>query len=639
MSAEKRIQNWIMVGIVIVLAIAVPLFKTSRGEPAVKQGIDLVGGVDLLLEAQVPEGEEEVTQDMIAGAINIVRNRLDPEGVKEIIIQQMGEDRIIVQIPGEDDPERVKRMIGTTATLRFIDAGVDPIPEGTRLTYIDPETGEEVWKTAYYEEEPEVQGVEGEGAPEIQEPEEEEPATLITPEQVIINPGDILGLSMGVSEAEEGEEPARTLVIELVRSAPGGPGMEGDPGNRLGVYTSLNQGHYLALVLDDTVKSLHRITDPLTEYKIDFPPFSSDPNADLSLLGANVGSIKVVGIGEEPLPLGSKIEIWDAMSGQPPGAAPEEAEEEEEEEEPVGRMEITTDRVILTGDDFANAEVQFGTVGEPMIAFQFKPSGTEIFGRYTAQHVREYLAIALDDVIISCPVIREPILRGRGVIEGSFTQQEAQELVVKLNSGRLPVPLVIVENRTVGPTLGLKSIGDSKRAAILGAILILLFMVFYYRLPGFMADIALAFYAIVFFGALSILNATLTLPGIAGFILSVGMAVDANVIIFERLKEELKTGKTFRSATEAAFKRAFLAIFDANVTTLITALVLYNLGTGPIRGFAVTLSLGILVSMFSALVFTRLLLEGSLGYRNLQKYSLFGIREKDVALAGKGGGE
>jgi len=622
MSAEKRLQNWVLVLIVILVAIAVPIYKVGRGEPAINQGIDLVGGVDLLLQAQIPEGETEVTGDMILGAIDIVRNRLDPEGVREIIIQQMGEDRIVVQIPGEDDPERVKAMIGTTASLRFIDAGSDPIPAGTLLRFVDPETGEPVGISAMLDEEPE-------------EPEPEQPASVIMAEQVIVNPEDLVGFVIQPMEThptdtpetdgEAGDEPVvpnEEIAVLAVEQAPAG--------TALAVYTTQHSGEYLVLAEDNTVTAIHEIIGPITRNQIAFPGLAQTPGFDVTVMNANLGNFKVVGMPDVP-DIGTRIEVWDPMGGGPA--------EETGELQPGRRMDITTDRIILTGDDFADADVKFGQLGNAIIGFEFKASGREVFGLYTVQNVRKYLAIALDDKIISCPVIREPILNGRGVIEGSFSPEEAQDLVVKLDSGRLPIPLEIVENRTVGPTLGAKSITDSKNAALLGAFLILLFMGFYYRVPGLMADLALLFYVAVFFGALAILNATLTLPGIAGFILSVGMAVDANVIIFERLKEELKTGKTFRSAVDSAFKRAFLAIFDANVTTLITALVLYNLGTGPIRGFAVTLSLGILVSMFSALVFTRLLLESILVNKAFQKYSYFGIREQDVAIFGKGGGE
>jgi protein-export membrane protein SecD len=251
--------------------------------------------------------------------------------------------------------------------------------------------------------------------------------------------------------------------------------------------------------------------------------------------------------------------------------------------------------------------------------------------------VRQYLAIALDDIVISCPVIREPIIGGKGVIEGKFTIDEATDLVVKLNSGRLPVTFNVIENRTVGPSLGIKSISDSKKAAVAGAILVLLFMFLYYRLPGIMADIALLYYVVIFFGALSLLNATLTLPGIAGFVMSVGMAVDANVIIFERLKEELRSGKTFRSALDAAFRRAWTAIFDSNITTIMAGVVLYNLGTGAVRGFAVTLVLGVTVSMYSAIIVTRLLLEWVVGGKGMQEYWLYGVTIPKGSAISKGG--
>jgi len=619
MSAEKRIQNWILVAAVLLLAVSVPLYKMSQGEPALKQGIDLVGGVDLLLQAEVPEGEERITTDMILGAINIVRNRLDPEGVREILIQQLGEDRIVVQIPGEDDPEQVKRMIGATATLRFIDAGSDPIPQGTHIRYIDAETGEPIEETSFVPE------GELETAPSQAQLLEDLPPSVVTAEQIIMKPEDLVGFTVVPSPepAAEGEEPSEVALLQ-VNPSPAGV--------VLARHTTQHRDEYLALVINNRVAAVHPITESITNSQITWPGLADEPGFSYVALNENLQAIQVVAMPEAP-EIGTTIELFDMFGGGGEGEAPAEMEEG------PAWVDVTTDKIILTGDDFADADVTFGQLGQPIISFQFKASGREIFGQHTARNVQKYLAIALDNEIISCPIIREPILQGRGIIEGSFSLQQAEELVVKLDSGRLPVPLNIIENRTVGPTLGKKSISDSRSAAILGAILILLFMAMYYRLPGVMADLALIFYVAVFFGALSVLNATLTLPGIAGFILSVGMAVDANVIIFERLKEELKTGKTFRSATESAFKRAFLAIFDANVTTLITAIVLYNLGTGPIRGFAVTLSLGILVSMFSALVFTRLLIEGMLGYKNLQKYSLFGVREADVVVPGKGGDE
>jgi len=613
MGADKRLQNWILTIAILLVAIIAPLYKISKGTAVINQGIDLVGGVDMLLLAHPPESEKKVTPEMVSGAIDILRNRLDPEGVKEITIQRMGEDRIVVQIPGEDDPERVKRMIGATAILRFINAGTDPIPQGTQLRFIDVTTGLPIETFGSLEE------------PAPEEPKVELPPSTIMAEQVLFMRGDMVGFSLSVAQDEvQGQSDGKREVVLVLNHIPGG--------TKLAAQTAVTyKDGYLALLVDNTIKAISPVTAPLTQDMIAFPGLADQPDFSLDGLNNSLDKMKVAGFTQEPPPVGTSLEIWDPMTGKTETAGEETPEE-------VLRMDITTDKIVLTGDDFASADVKFSQLGTPIIAFRFKPDGAKTFARFTSQHVRQFLAIALDDKIISCPVIKEPIVNGSGIIEGQFARQEATDLVIKLNSGRMPVKLEVVENRTIGPTLGEKTISDSKRAAIFGAILVLVYMALYYRLPGLLADIALIYYISIFFGALSVLNATLTLPGIAGFVLSIGMAVDANVIIFERLKEELKTGKTFKSAMETAFKRAFLAIFDSNVTTLIGALVLYNLGTGPIRGFAVTLSLGILVSMFSALVLTRLLLDATLSVKGSQKYSWFGVSPKDVAVAGKGGG-
>jgi len=641
MTAEKKLQNWILSIVIIVIAVAVPLFKVAQGTPVVSQGIDLVGGVDLLLQAQVPEDEGQVTADMMLGAINIVRNRLDPEGVKEITIQRLGDDRIVVQIPNEDDPERVKKMIGETAVLYFIDMGSDPVDDGTKIVFVDPATGKSVGKFSW-EEPPVDLG--------LITPDPVPPETTVLTEQILAGPSDITGIRIVTDEpsapTEEIETPAADMsaaetdltaelpdvpAAEVVSVASPEPGvvidLTDEAAVRLPSGTATRIGQYLALVVDGSVQTYFRIESPISG-EIAFPDLLSHPGFDLTKWSGGLARMKIVALTSEPA-LGAPVKVID-----PTGQYSEDATGSLYE----GRLAIPIDKIILTGDDFADASVSFSQLNQPQIAFTFEKDGKNIFGKYTAQNVGKFLAIALDDEIISCPRIREPILNGRGVIEGSFTRPQAQDLVVKLDSGRLPVPLKIIANMTVGPTLGAKSIADSKRAAVLGAVLVILFMIIYYRLAGITSAVALLYYGLIFFGALSILNATLTLPGIAGFIMSAGMAVDANVIIFERLKEELRTGKTFRSALDAAFKRAFAAIFDSNVTTLITALVLYNLGTGPIKGFAVTLSLGVIVSMYSSLIFTRLLLEAVLVNKNFQKYSLFGVTEADVALSGKGGG-
>ncbi|HKM42551.1 MAG TPA: protein translocase subunit SecD, partial [Limnochordia bacterium] len=217
--------------------------------------------------------------------------------------------------------------------------------------------------------------------------------------------------------------------------------------------------------------------------------------------------------------------------------------------------------------------------------------------------------IVLDGEVLQTVMIREPILEGRAQITGGMTMEEARHMVVLLQEGSLPVPMKIMEIRNVGPTLGQDSIDRSFRAGIIGVILVLLFMGLHYKLPGLVADFALLIYIVIVLGVLSAMDAVLTLPGIAGIILSVGMAVDANVLIFERIKEEVADGKRLRSAVEAGFSRAFATILDSNITTLITAVVLFCVGTGGVRGFAVTLGVGILASMFTAVFVTRLFLD------------------------------
>lgn len=266
--------------------------------------------------------------------------------------------------------------------------------------------------------------------------------------------------------------------------------------------------------------------------------------------------------------------------------------------------------VVLTGKNLVDAQAQMKRDGsnEAEIALEFDKEGTELFAKATSENVGKPIIIVLDDQPISAPTVREPITNGQAVITGNFTAKEAQDLAVLLRSGALPVSLKVMEKRSIGPTLGADSLDKSLKAGLVGLIAILVFMIGYYRLPGLIADLSLVIYTMLVLGTMAILDAVLTLPGIAGFALSIGMAVDANVIIYERIKEELRWGKTLVAAIEAGFKRAFTAIFDANITTLITAAVLMYFGTGPIKGFAVTLSIGIVASLLVALTFTRYML-------------------------------
>jgi preprotein translocase subunit SecD len=263
---------------------------------------------------------------------------------------------------------------------------------------------------------------------------------------------------------------------------------------------------------------------------------------------------------------------------------------------------------VLTGAMLEDARLGFDRRNRPLITFTWNSEGTELFREFTAENIDERMAAIIDDVVITAPVIRSRIGK-RGQIEGRFTQQEAADLAVQLRSGALPIPLVIEEERTVGPALGADSIRNGVRSIIVGGLIVVLFMVFYYRQSGLLADVALILNLLIILGLMSFAQATLTLPGIAGLVLTVGMAVDANVIIFERIREELRAGKPLRNAIQLGFNRSRLTILDANVTTMIAAVVLLYYGRGPVQGFGVTLAIGIFSSVFCALFVTRLLVE------------------------------
>lgn len=421
--------------VLIILLVAFALWKTyppfdqfdSEGnltkEGKLNLGLDLQGGMYLVLEVDTSELAEDAKKDARSRAIEILRNRLDPQGVKEYPIYPQGRDRIVIQLPGETDRERVLNRIKKVAHLEF---------------------------------------------------------KLVSDE-------------------------VEKLKAALEGAAP--PGYE-----------------------------LHTLE-------------------------------------EKPLLLEKKA--------------------------------------VLTGDAIVDARVEFSqrTFGEPYVSLTFNNKGARLFSQITGQNVDRRLAILLDGVIESAPVIRERIPSGRAQITGRFSVEEANDLAIILRAGALPAPVNIIEERTVGPTLGRDSIQKGIKAVIIGGIVVLSFMLIYYLIAGIIANAALCMNLILILGVLSYFKATLTLPGIAGLVLTVGMAVDANVLIFERIKEEIKSGKTLHSGIVSGYNKAFLTILDANVTTLITALILFQFGTGPVRGFATTLSIGILASMFTAIIVTRVVFD------------------------------
>jgi preprotein translocase subunit SecD len=429
-----RSRLWLRLLVVLIIALAA--FQIAFGpvrfagfsprvqvpQPRVRLGLDLQGGSYIVLEARSTP-TAQVTPEKVDDAMRIIQNRIDQLGVSEPNLQRSGEFRIIVELPGIQDPERAIELIGKTALLEFVNTGTTQLPQGAR--------------------------------------------------------------------------------------------------------------------------------------------WSAD---------------------------GKTVTL-------PPPAQPIQLQK----------------NVVLTGAALANATASFDQeTSAPIVNFQFQGPGAKTFEDFTASHVGQYLTIVLDNEVISSPVIRDRISGGAGQISGGFQDlTEARDLAVLLRGGALPVPVEPVERRSVGPTLGRDSLDTTLRAGVIAAAMVLLFMLLLYGVPGFLADIALVIYGLLLLAALVALNATLTLPGIAGFILTVGMAIDANILIFERIKEEMRSGKTLRSAIQAGWTRAFSAIMDSNVTTIIGALVLFALGTGPVKGFAVTLAIGVMISLFTAIWVTRILVDAA----------------------------
>ena len=277
-------------------------------------------------------------------------------------------------------------------------------------------------------------------------------------------------------------------------------------------------------------------------------------------------------------------------------------------------IEEETGTVILTGNDVKKAQAEFapskdGLGQAPVVAFELSPEGAKKFKEATERNINKIIGIYLDKSPISLPKVESVIPDGKGIITGSATMEEAGDLATLIRAGALPVPMETLSVTAVGPQLGANSFEQSVSAGQIGILLVFIFMIFYYRIPGLVADITLVLYLTLTLFALAAMKATLTLPGIAGLVLSVGMAVDANVVIYERIKDELHLGKTLRAAIESGFRRAFLTIFDSNLTTIIACVILFYFGSGPIRGFAVTLIVGVIISMFTAITITKIMLK------------------------------
>lgn len=358
-------------------------------------------------------------------------------------------------------------------------------------------------------------------------------------------------------------------------------------------------------------------------------PGIKDPDQAVKTIG-QTGTLEFIDAGSTPLTVGTAVTT--SEGGPPPTPQPTPNAAVTPTASPTPTKVYTT---VMDGKGLQSADVGFDQVNRPQIDFVLNSDGAKVFGDWTSKNVGKYLAITLDKKVIESPVIQGPITGGRGQISGGFTLQSAQSLVIQLRYGALPIPLKVVSSSQVGPTLGAEAVRQSITAGIIGLGIVLSFMLLYYRLPGLLADLALMIYAAVAFSIFRVIPVTLTLAGIAGFILSIGMAVDANILIFERMKEEIRAGRSIRAAIEAGFARAWTSIRDSNFSTLITCAILFwfgaTFGASIIQGFALTLAIGVIVSLFTAILVSRTFLHviveaGAL--RDLRWFGMSPLKEK-----------
>jgi preprotein translocase subunit SecD len=547
---------------------------TGERESALKLGLDLQGGMHLAVEIDDPDGtlDAAAKADAIDRTLTTIRNRIDEFGVREPTVQRVGAERIVVELAGIDDPERAKSIVERTAFLEFkiVRGGEEfrrALPRIDRI--IVREIGAENLETVPIIEEPETPA----GLPEL----------LQGADSAAAEPGadGEQGSETGSEAGSESQSEAQAQAVDAaVDTAASGPGPD---------TTAPGAG-------TDTA------TGGVGEQEL-------RPLTALLLESGQVGQFLV---REQDIPTAERYLALDAVAD----AIPRGAELKWGVEPIAGGADsyrtlfVLEDEPLLTGEDLADAgpAARDPTFNQPYVPFETTRRGARKFERGTSRHVGDLMAIVLDNKVQSAPVIRQTLSRRAQIEMGTGSSlQEAQDLALVLRAGALPQPIRIVEERSVGPSLGADSVRQGKIAFAIGIIAVLLLMVAYYRVAGIMAVIALGVYIVLLLGGLAGLGATLTLPGIAGIILSIGMAVDANVLIFERIREELEAGKTARTAVDTGFEAALSAIVDANLTTLITAIILFQFGTGPVRGFAVTLVIGILASFFTAVFVTRTL--------------------------------
>jgi SecD/SecF fusion protein len=505
---------------------------------SIKLGLDLRGGMHLVMEIDLKALPESARREALDRFEQVIRNRVDQFGVSEPVIQQQGNDRLIVELAGVDDPERARDLVGRTALLTY-----NLLKSGDVMTDL------------------------------VQR----------------INRALYDGL-------RSGQIPRRRIGLDLI------------------MESSAEVGAFAGL--DTTAADSTRIPEqPLNLYLFADPRTPEVLYAEEEKM-AWIDSIFALPEIRRLIPSDTEFH-WGMWADERLTTGGRRFRE----------LFLTEAAPIIDGKLLEDASVTIGgpsdpdAAGQPVVNFRLNAEGGRIIARVTRANIGHRMAIILDGRVAVAPFIRSE-LGPNSRITGINDMKEAQNITIVLDSGALPAPATMVENRTVGPSLGIDSIRAGTTSAVVGLILVVLFMIAYYRGSGFIADLALFLNMVFILAVLAGFHFTLTLPGIAGIILTMGMAVDANVLIYERIREELRAGKTPRAAVDAGYTNATSAIVDANVTTLITGIVLYQFGTGPIRGFALTLSVGIISSVFTALIVTRLVFDGLLSRASFRRVSI-----------------
>ncbi len=616
----------------------------AQRDIALRLGLDLQGGLQVLLAADVPEGQELDAASMET-ARRIVENRVNALGLTEPVVQAQGERRIIVELPGIENPEQAVETIKGTALLEFVDAGRIPLPPGTIITTTMGGPSTTPPEAELAPTGPTSPTAEPEVAPLTPTETAEERDLPPMPE----NPADRNDMYSAPPEMQIDVSRKYTATIATAK---------GD------IVVQLDAGAAPLTVNNFVFLAQQGFYDGLTFHRVE-PGFviqGGDPlgtgaggpgytvPAEIGLPHIE-GAIATARQGDQVNPdrasSGSQFYITLAPTPQLDGAytvfghvvAGMDVVHSIAIGDVIEKITIATDggtitptaesvltptlptpppppssgprvyETVLTGAGLKNVGLDRTQQGEYIIPFELNPDAAQAFAEYTAAHVEQYLCIVLDKTVISCPVVRQPIPDGRASISGKFTFDTARQLAVQLRYGALPIPMRVESFNRIGATLGAESVEKSVRAGVIGLVIVLLFMLVYYRLPGGLADIALVIYVLINIALYKLAPITLTLPGIAGFILSAGMAVDANILIFERMKEELRRGRKLKTAIEIGFSRAWPSIRDGQLSTLIICAILFffgtNFGASIVKGFAITLAIGTIVNVFTAVFATR----------------------------------